>query len=186
MAGQITRCFGTPRGAARLALSYAELALGMAPLIVPKPDQLRRFVFVCHGNICRSAYAEALARRAGYATASFGLSTTTGTAAWPPLAALTEERGVSLERHAATAVADYQHQAGDYLLVMEVRHLRRLAADPQLALQPRGLLGSYARFPVPHLHDPYKLDPAYIATCLTRIEDAVARLCLSYPAARSA
>jgi len=64
-----------------------------------------------------------------------------------------------------------------------VRHLRKLAALPHLADLPRGLLGSHTRPPLPHLHDPYQLSPEYMATCLTRIEQAVARLCLSYPGA---
>ncbi len=184
--GRVTRMFGTPRGAVRLALSYGEVALGLAPLIAPKRDAVRRLVFVCHGNICRSAYAEALARRAGFAAASFGLSTTSGVPAHPPLAAMARDRGISLDRHSATAASDFEAREGDYLLAMEVRHLRRLAGNERLAKVPRGLLGSHAHLPLPHLHDPYELGTGYMAVCLTRIEDAVARLCLSYPGARSA
>ncbi len=180
----ITRLFGTPRGAVRLALSHAEVASGLAGLKRPAPGEVRRLVFVCHGNICRSAYAEALASRAGFATASFGLSTSTGAPAHAPLAELARERGMPLDAHRATAVVDFEPQAGDYLIGMEVRHLRKLAADSRLAHLPRGLLGTHARPPLPHLHDPYQLDPAYMPTCLSRIEDAVARLCLSYPGAR--
>jgi protein-tyrosine phosphatase len=61
-----------------LALSYAELATGLAGQLPPDPARVRRLVFVCHGNICRSAYAHVLARRAGARVASFGLSTATG------------------------------------------------------------------------------------------------------------
>jgi protein-tyrosine phosphatase len=75
-------------------------------------------------------------------------------------------------------------QAGDYLLAMETRQLRRLARDARLAQLPRGLLGADASPPVPHLHDPYALDPAYMLTCLKRIESAVARLSLIFPGAR--
>src|SRR4051812_36705278 len=35
--------------------------------------EVERLVFVCQGNICRSAYADALARRAGLRSVSFGL-----------------------------------------------------------------------------------------------------------------
>ena len=34
---------------------------------------VERLIFVCKGNICRSAYAEALARSAGVESLSFGL-----------------------------------------------------------------------------------------------------------------
>jgi protein-tyrosine phosphatase len=73
---------------------------------------------------------------------------------------------------------------GDYLLGMEHRHLRRLAGLAALKDAPRGLLGAYASPPLPHLHDPYKLDPAYMEVCLQRIETAVRQLAVSYPAAR--
>ena len=64
--------YGTWRGAVRLALAHAEVATGLSGAIVPDPAKVRRLVFVCHGNICRSAYADVLARRAGMNVASFG------------------------------------------------------------------------------------------------------------------
>lgn len=177
---------GTPRGAIRLGLSYAEVAGGFAPILRPSRDAVRRLVFVCHGNICRSAYAEALAQRAGYAAASFGLSTSTGSPAHPPIAAVAAERGLDLSAHRTTRVEDFEPLPGDYLLAMEVRHLRKIAALPAIAQLPRGLLGGYAGLPLPHLHDPYKLGDGYLRVCLTRVEDAVERLCVSFPAARRA
>lgn len=175
--------FGTFRGLVRLALSYGEVGLGVARLAPPTPGTVRRLVFVCHGNICRSAYAEALARRAGYRTASFGLSTSTGQGAHPPLAEAAARRGMPLTDHRSTAVADFVPEPGDYLIAMEVRHLRRLAGDERLRSLPRGLLGSFMAPPMPHLHDPYRLSPAYTETCLARIEAAVARLLNRFPAA---
>jgi protein-tyrosine phosphatase len=67
---------------------------------------------------------------------------------------------------------------------MEVRHLRRIAAQPRFADLPRGLLGTYAEFPVPHLHDPYRLSDAYTRVCLARIEHSVAGLCRAFSGAR--
>jgi protein-tyrosine phosphatase len=173
--------FGTWRGAIRLALSYAEVASGRAKLAAPQPDAVKRLVFVCHGNICRSAYAQALARRAGLAEAGFGLSTSTGNPAWGLVQQRAELRGLDLSAHRATSLADFEPRDGDYLLGMEVRHMRKLAADPRLAHLPRGLLG-YPAFP--HLHDPYKLNPAYMDMCLDRIESAVNALVDQFPNAR--
>ena len=178
--------FGTWRGALRLVLAHAEVATGQAGIVPPDPAQVRRLVFVCHGNICRSAYAAGLALRAGMSVASFGLSTSSGTGAWPLVAERALARGLDLSSHRTTRVEDYLPLPGDYLLGMETRHLRKLAANPRTAGLPRGLLGSYAAPVVPHLHDPYQLDPAYLDVCLTRIERAVAALVTRYPGATTA
>ena len=186
MTDPFARQFGTWRGALRLVLAHAEVAIGQAAIVPPDPAQVRRLVFVCHGNICRSAYADGLARRAGMNVASFGLSTSSGKAACPLVAQQAQARGLDLSDHRTTRAEDYLPLPGDYLLGMETRHLRKLAADPRTAGLPRGLLGSYATPAVPHLHDPYKLDPAYMDVCLDRIERAVAALATRYPGATAA
>ena len=53
--------FGTLRGLVRLALSYPQLFLGLGAGRPVDPATVRRLVFVCQGNICRSAFAEAAA-----------------------------------------------------------------------------------------------------------------------------
>ncbi len=178
------RKFGTLRGAVRLGLSYAELVSGLASTKAPAKGSVRRLVFVCHGNICRSAFAQAVARREGFRTAGFGLSTTSGQPAHAPVVAEAARRGVPLDDHRTTALGDFAFEPGDLLLVMEVRQLTRLRANPSLTRLPRNLLGRFATPPVPHLHDPYMIDPAYLPTCLDRIERAVVNLCRAYPTAR--
>ena len=180
----LTSHFGTGRGLVRLALSYGEVALGAAGISKPDPALVRRLVFVCHGNICRSAFADVVARQAGLRVASFGLSTDAGKGAHPPAIAAADALGFDLNAHRTTRGGDFVPAPGDYLLAMETRQLRRLAADPRFASLPRGLLGSYASPPVPHLHDPYQLDPAYMPICLQRIKTAVANLVTVFPGAR--
>lgn len=176
--------FGTLRGLVRLILSYPQLALSLSASRAADPAQVRRLVFVCQGNICRSAFADVVARRAGLNTASFGLSTTTGRAAHDPAIAAAHALGHDLSQHRAIDMADYVPQEGDLLLAMEVRQLHRLAADPRLSHVPRLLLGRWTRPMLPHLHDPYGLDDRYMATCLARIERAVERLVNAFPGAR--
>lgn len=176
--------FGTWRGLVRLALSYPQLAFGLSASRMPDPAQVRRLVFVCQGNVCRSAFAEAVARKAGLRTASFGLSTTTGRRAHEPAVAAARALGHDLSGHRALDLADYRPEPGDLLLAMEVRQLHRLAANPALRSLPRLLLGRWARPVLPHLHDPYGLDDRYMATCLRRIEGAVERLVSAFPGAR--
>ncbi|CAN5194278.1 N/A [soil metagenome] len=170
VADAIDRRFGTWRGLVRLALSYAQ-----APA-VPKADlgKVQRLVFVCHGNICRSAYADVLARNLGLNAASFGLSTATGKPAHPPIVAVAREMSVDLESHRSTRVEDFVPLPGDLLLVMEVRQIARLRSDPRFDGTPIDLLGRWAG--TPHLHDPYDLSEGYVRTSLTRIDRAVRAL----------
>ncbi len=175
--------FGTARGLVRLTLAYGEAALGLASIRAPDAAEVRRLVFVCHGNICRSAFADAAAAEAGLATASFGLSAAHGTSAHPPVVALAGEMGIDLNRHRATAREAYQPQPGDLLLAMETRQLRRIAADARLAHLPRTLLGLYTRPVTPHLHDPYRLSDPYTRLCLRRIASAIPVLSSRFPKA---
>lgn len=176
--------FGTWRGAVRLALSYGEVALGQAPILPADPAAVRRLVFVCHGNICRSAFADVAARRAGLRVASFGLSTDVGKPAHPPAVSAAADLGFDLTTHRTTRAGDFAPGPGDLLLAMETRQLRRLAGDARFADVPRTLLGLYATPRLPHLHDPYALEPAYMVACLKRIESAVTNLCEAFPGAR--
>lgn len=179
----LTRTFGTHRGLARLLLAHAEQALGRDNSLPPfDAAGVRRLIFVCHGNICRSALAEAVARSEGCRTASFGLSTSSGLPAHPPATQAALALGFDLSAHRTTRVEDHVAQAGDLLLAMETRHLRRLAAIPALADTPRLLLGGAIAFP--HLHDPYRLDPDYMPVVLKRVVRAVRAQAATYPGAR--
>lgn len=173
--------YGTARGLARLALGHVQYYTGQAHLRPAPVEAVRRIVFVCQGNVCRSAFAEAEARARGLNAISFGLSTTKGHAADPRAVAVAHRMGVALDAHRATPRDDYTARAGDLLLAMEVRQLARIAADPALSALPRGLLGLAARPRRPHLHDPYGLSEAYMATCLSIIRDAVFNLSRAYP-----
>ncbi len=153
-------------------------------VLPPAREAVTRLVFVCHGNICRSAFADVVAQRSGLRTASFGLSTSSGKAAHGPAMAAACLLGHDLAAHRTTRVEDYTPAPGDLLLAMEVRQLVRLANDPRLSHLPRMLLGGWAQPPFPHLHDPYELSPAYMATCLRRIESAVLNLAEAFPGAR--
>lgn len=181
----LTENFGTHRGLVRLALSYVQVGLKTAQINDFDPTTIKRLVFVCHGNICRSAFADHYARQSGLSTASFGLSTTSHKGAHAFASEVSEGLGVSLAGHQTTAVEDYQPQPGDLLLAMEVRHLHKIAQIERLRDIPRTLLGLYAKPSFPHLHDPYSLDPRYMPVCLKRVASAVDPLKITFPGAAS-
>jgi protein-tyrosine phosphatase len=183
MTNAINRTFGTWRGLVRLALAYAELATGrLLPFRLKRPESVRRVVFVCMGNICRSAIGHQAALRHGLPVASFGLSTNTGVRSPDQAVAAAARRGVDLRAHRATAWPDFKPQAGDLYLVMEIRQAhelrRRLGQrdDVQICL-----LGMWTRPIMPHLHDPFTLSDAYFDTSFRRVEQAVDKLAASLP-----
>ncbi|MDB5702031.1 MAG: phosphotyrosine protein phosphatase [Sphingomonadales bacterium] len=171
--------FGTWRGLVRLALSYPQ----MVAIPKTKLTKVERLVFVCHGNICRSAFADVLARDLGMSSASFGLSTTTGLPAHPPIANAARDMGVDLASHTTTSAGDFVPQGGDLLLAMEARQVARLRHDPRFAGLQIDLLGRYAA--IPHIHDPYQLNDAYVRVALARIDRAVRTLVSRVRAAKA-
>lgn len=167
---------GTHRGWVRYLLGQIEGVLGPATRFRSlAPERVERLVFVCLGNINRSAFAHAVAAREAVACISIGLSTTTGAPATPNARAVAVEFGLSLDDHAATDLADYRLRAGDLLLVMELRHAHRLVARGVPATQI-ALLGHWARPVRYHLHDPDTLSVDYFRTCFASIQPAVIRL----------
>lgn len=180
----ITERFGTVRGFVRLGLAHAQVASGQAGILAPDPAVVMRLVFVCHGNICRSAFADVVAQSLGLRTASFGLSTSADGPAHGPAIDAARTLGHDLSAHRTTKVEDFEALEGDFLLAMEVRHLHKLAARPALADVPRSLLGLWSTPSFPHLHDPYQLDPAYMEVCLARVERAVSGLAKAFPGAQ--
>jgi len=66
-----------------------------------------RLVFVCLGNINRSAFAEQVARSLSANTCSIGLSTTTGAPAFDKAIETAPLFGLDLSHHRATNLKDY-------------------------------------------------------------------------------
>lgn len=186
MIALINRKFGTWRGLVRSLLAQLELAAGrLDDFKLRRPQAVRRVVFVCLGNICRSAFAHQIAAEQGLRVASLGLSTTTGAASPGEAVAGAQRQGVAMGAHRATDWKDFKIEAGDLFLVMEVRQAhelrRRLGGrgDVQVAL-----LGLWCRPRMPHLHDPFSLSADYFDTCFVRVREAVRALSAALPGAR--
>ncbi len=168
--------FGTLRGAVRLALGEAEFLSGrLAPFLQPDFGATQRLVFVCLGNINRSAFAQAVAALLGLRAVSIGLSTTTGAPAFPMAVDAATRYGLDLNPHRATNYEDYVPAKGDLLLAMEVRHARELVRRG-ISPQSIALLGHWARPHRIHIHDPHTLSEAYFRTCFAILHSAVVNL----------
>lgn len=183
MKNWIDNQYGTWRGLVRALLARAELAAGrLQPFMLKKPEAVRRLVFVCHGNICRSAFGHHEALKYGLNVASLGLSTSTGGRSPAPAIASAARAGIDLSIHRATAWPDFEVRSGDLFLVMEVRQAhevrRRLGGrdDVQICL-----LGMWCKPVMPHLHDPYTLGERYFDRCFERVRQAIRHLDADVP-----
>ena len=168
---------GTERGYVRHCLALLEYYSGSINAFNEVDwSNVDRVVFVCLGNICRSAYAHhyLATKHPQITVASLGLSTTTGVQANSLAIATAKLRDIDLMPHQTTNFSDFEVKPGDLFLTMEIRQARRIhkqladKSDVQI-----GLLGSYCVPPRPHLHDPFSLSEEYFQTCFAHIEVAV-------------
>ncbi|MCI0733211.1 MAG: hypothetical protein L0Y38_05245 [Methylococcaceae bacterium] len=172
--------YGTFRGLVRLLLANLEKTIGNLEKYNPANDgglaAYTRLVFVCQGNICRSAYAEYRARALGLPSVSLGLSTCTGQPVFRLAAEEAERRGLDLSNHQSTDIHDFEFRSGDLLVAMEVRQARQLSARGLPSGVGIALLGHWTAPLRIHIHDPYGLEASYFDTCFAVIDNAVGRL----------
>jgi protein-tyrosine-phosphatase/predicted ATP-grasp superfamily ATP-dependent carboligase len=104
---------------ARAGTALARRRKGPRPL----PARAESILFVCHGNIIRSALAETLAKRelaaAKLRIGSAGVGATPGREPDRRACAVAKELGVSLEGHRARAVSDAMLAETDVVFVMD-------------------------------------------------------------------
>lgn len=183
LASAIARRHGTWRGLVRAVLARVELACGrLSGFHLRQPHKVRRVVFICLGNICRSAFAEQVARRLDMEVASAGLSTHTGAASPDSALRAARRHGYDMDGHRATDLTDFEVRPGDLFLVMEVRQARELRRrlGPRIDVEV-ALLGLWCTTPMPHLHDPFTLSDAYFDQCFGRVRQAVRALQRALP-----
>lgn len=164
---------GTVRGLVREVLAQLEYIMGRVNSHThPATYQVERLVFVCLGNINRSAFAEQVARTLGANTCSIGLSTTTGSPAYCKATEMAPQFGLDLSLHRATDIKDYNFRPTDLLLTMEIRHARQLV-EAGVPKESIALLGHWSAPHRIHLHDPHTLSDEYFRTCFTLIQSGV-------------
>ena len=171
--------FGTYRGLVRTALDTSLWFGGKyRPFGLVKWERVRRIVFVCQGNICRSPFAEAVARNVfqSLPIGSVGLSTISGAPAFAMAQEAAHRFAIDLSQHRTTDIQDFQLRDGDLIFAMEARHiapLRRSCAGYEVQI---ALLGLWCRPRLALLYDPHGSSSEYFATCFDRIHRAVIRL----------
>ena len=173
----LRRDYGSNSGWLRhLEARLSRAAGGMSGFQKVDYSRVRRMVFVCKGNICRSAYAAARARQSGIEALSAGLEASPGRPAEPQMLQTAQSRGVDLSSHRTRSIQDIELSSGDLLIAFELgqaERLRELAPQCQVTL-----LGLESTPPRPHIEDPYGLSSEYFTSCCAVIDQAVSRVVL--------
>jgi len=165
--------YGSRRGFVRSCLCRIRNLLG-GYRAYRKVDwgSVERLVFVCKGNICRSAYAEALARSLGVESVSCGLHTRLGLPANERAIQTASLRGVDLKTHRTMPIENFRLRKNDLFIVMEpwqAEHLKgKFGSDCECTL-----LGLWGQPESPHIHDPYGRSSTYFNHCFNYIDASV-------------
>lgn len=171
---QVTEKFGGRRPTLRHYVSAAwDLVGGFWTYRKIKWSQVKRLVFVCKGNICRSPYAEMRARGCGIEVVSIGLAATSEALADPNAIKNAAVRGIDLEIHRSKRQDDICIEAGDLLIGMEPWHASALQRLAKKTGAQATLLGLWAYSPRPYIHDPYGHGEAYFQACFSVIDEAI-------------
>ncbi len=139
-------------------------------------EKVQRLVFICHGNICRSAYAHEHARMLGLNVASAGLGARKNGGADQHAIAIAATRGINLLPHKTTPVKDLVLESGDLFLCMEpvqATQVRSLIDENEHQIT---LLGLWSDSKRPFLQDPYGLEDPYWHTCFDVIDSALSEI----------
>jgi len=138
--------------------------------------RVKRLMFICKGNICRSPYCEGRARSFGLEALSRGLETQDGRSPDPVVAAAGKCRGVDLSLHSSVPFLWSEVRAGDLLIPMEPAQARWLQASRSESTSQITLLGLWSQPRRPYIQDPLGLKPEYVETCLTILDSAITNI----------
>lgn len=131
-------------------------------------SRVERFVFVCHGNICRSSLAEGVAKSLGVNAISLGIACREGAQADPRAIAFANTIDIDLYQHRTQSLQSVNIVPGDLIVVMEPDHIKHfetfITNGVQLTLA--GLWDSNA---CAYIHDPYCSNQTFFSRCEQRV-----------------
>jgi protein-tyrosine phosphatase len=180
---QLLRDLGHLESGARvtfLRLACLRLLGVVRPRTIPSGPTMT-LVAICHGNILRSAYAEALlkrpdvaARLPGLRVSSAGVHALPGKSADPRGVKIAREQGVDLGGHRATQLDARIVEAADLLVVMDFLNEAEVVSRYPAAARKVTLLGGFdpGRPRNPAVPDPFSGDLDAVRASFLRVANA--------------
>ncbi len=135
-------------------------------------SSVTRVIFICKGNVCRSAYAEAFAKKIGLNAISCGIDALDSAPANKNAMKVAKQKGIELENHKTTPLLNVDFKDTDILLVMEP-YQAEVVSELLNGKYAVSLLGLWSKPELPYIHDPYSSSLAYFETCFNTIEKSV-------------
>ena len=172
---QISSNYGTFRGFIRASMYKLLFNLGMyKSLNNIEWSKVERLVFICKGNICRSAFAEAVARSLNIDSISCGIDTHNGKPANEVAIRTAATKGFCLLEHKTSRIDSISLKSGDLLIAMEPnqqKYIRDFVGNKY----PSSLMGLWGVPVMPFIPDPYASTDAYFENCFNYIEKSVSK-----------
>jgi protein-tyrosine phosphatase len=134
--------------------------------------EVDRLIFVCKGNICRSPFAEAVAKSVGLDAVSCGVDAGNGVPANIYAIEAALRKGLDLGNHKTTPIDSMVLRSGDLFVAMEPCHIRQIKTrfgDNAFST----LLGLWYFPKYPSIPDPYGTTSKYFDYCFELIEKSV-------------
>jgi protein-tyrosine-phosphatase/predicted ATP-grasp superfamily ATP-dependent carboligase len=142
--------------------------------------ELRRVLFVCYGNICRSAFAGAYWNQNGGlpAARSVGFHVPAKRRTPPRISRLAKEFGVDLTGHRSSVIDSEAVERATAIFVMDGQNTEDLLKVFPQARPKTWLLGSFCG--VPAINDPYLLPETEARASLRQVKQSVDVIMGSY------
>jgi protein-tyrosine phosphatase len=139
---------------------------------------IRSVLVICHGNICRSPFAERLLAQsdAELTVRSAGLEAGSGRPAEPAARHAAEAYGVGLDGHRSQPMDDSLVDWADLILAMEGHQLAAVGRRWPSARDRTRLLGDFLADGPYAIPDPWGREPEVFRATFAQIAGAVARL----------
>jgi protein-tyrosine-phosphatase len=137
-----------------------------------KQVSISRLLFVCYGNICRSPFAEIMARKvlAGFDVASAGFYPVDRRTTPMHVQLIAEEIGIEMATHRSQCLDDRMVAWADLIVVMDRDNFDHLRSKFPQAREKVIALGLVANPATTEIADPYSMDIAQTRVVLRRIQ----------------
>ncbi len=130
-------------------------------------------LILCHGNINRSPFAAALARRRGKSPADAGFYPVAGRESPQRTILAAADYGVDLSAHRSRTVQDVQLETAGAIFVFDLVNLAPIACRRPRALRRTHLLGTLLATGGAFIADPHGQPPEILESVLERISEAI-------------